>query len=233
MEVGRVLGDGSRERVGSVPVTLLTEEFAQGAHVPVGMGATQSTAATGGWLPGWLPWSKPAATAPKAAAHPRPSLGPLLQAHRDAGYLECPLAKLAASKAWACWRSDPARAERLLGWAWHPGEGRWRRGPASGSASTFDAAAFVRAHANSTIAFVGDSVVRQQFVSLACLLWREAGLTQQRYRADPRTVVSARYGLTLSFSTSKFLVAKRAGRLALDEVDGRVQEVGPRPWARH
>ena len=78
-----------------------------------------------------------------------------------------------------------------------------------------------RAHANTTIAFVGDSVVRQQFVSLACLLWKEAGFAQQR--TLPRTVVSARYGLTLSFSTSKFLVAKRAGRLALDEVDSSLK----------
>ena len=167
------------------------------------------------------PKPKRAAKAPKVAKHP--PLGPSLQSHRDAGYLDCPLAKLSNSKAWACWRSDPARAERLLGWAWHPGEGRWRKGAAPGSASTFDAAAFARAHANTTIAFVGDSVVRQQFVSLACLLWREAGLAQRHYRADPRTVVSARYGLTLSFSTSKFLVAKRAGRLALDEVDSSLK----------
>jgi len=161
------------------------------------MGATQSTS--------------------KVATPSRPSLGSL-QPHRDAGYLDCPLVK--SESAWACWQTDPARAERLLSWAWHPGEGRWRT-EASDSASAFDAAAFARAHANTTIAFVGDSVVRQQFVSLACLLWKEAGFAQQR--TLPRTVVSARYGLTLSFSTSKFLVARRAGRLALDEVDSSLK----------
>ena len=163
-----------------------------------------------------------------AAAPTRPSLGLSLRS-----YLNCPLAK--SESAWACWRSDPARAERLLNWAWHPGEGRWQR-EASGSASRFDAAAFARAHANTTIAFVGDSVVRQQFVSLACLLWSEAELIQRQ--AHPRTIVSARYGLTLSFSTSRFLVAKRAGRLALGEVDGSLkaaiarapQVLAVRPW---
>ena len=145
---------------------------------------------------------------------------PRLRHYHDAGYLECPL--LRAETAWSCWRTDPGRADRLLGWTW--AGGRWQEDREA--RPTFDAPAFLRAHVNATIVFAGDSLVRQQFVSLACLLWREAAFLQQRKAALGRglnkAVFSPRYGLRLAYAKSNFLVPRPHGRLVLNELDASI-----------
>ena len=68
--------------------------------------------------------------------------------------------------------------------------------------------------------------MRQQFVSLACLLWREAAFLQQRKAALGRglnkAVFSARYGLRLAYAKSNFLVPRPHGRLVLNELDASI-----------
>lgn len=158
------------------------------------------------------------------AASNAPPLPPglsALQAYRDAGYLECPLVR--AETAWSCWRTNPERADRLLGWTW--ADGRWHED--RGARPTFDGTAFLRAHVNGTIVFVGDSLVRQQFVSLACLLWREGHFLQQHPTVlEPglkKAVFSARYRLRLVYVKSNFLVPRSGdSHLVLNRLDASI-----------
>ena len=125
-----------------------------------------------------------------------------LRRHRAAGYLSCPRVE------WACWHDDAARAERLLGWTW-------------GGAAPFDADRFLRSHAGRSIVFVGDSLVRQQYVSLVCLLWSAAAFRDVRRLHQSKTlsiVVSSTHNLTLSYARSRFLVPKLNETLRVDEV---------------
>lgn len=134
------------------------------------------------------------------------------------GYFRCPRFSETGqpgivSDIHACWcegcrpsGARPARARRILEWAWRGGVttiGRERRVQ---PLRAFEPHEMLRCLRGKTLFFLGDSLSFQTFESLSCLLWEAGGarqlpeLSKPHVAADRRaSVLLERYNVTLSY----------------------------------
>ncbi|KAL3906689.1 MAG: hypothetical protein SGPRY_010457 [Prymnesium sp.] len=127
----------------------------------------------------------------------------LLDQHKASGYLDCPVLE------WSCWRSDRQHAERLLSYS-------------LATATPFDPESFLHSMSHRSVVYVGDSLVRQQYVSLF--------VERPSSRQELRSVFSAPHNLTVTYALSRFLVKGHSGRLVFDEPsEGLAAAVSLRP----
>ena len=122
-------------------------------------------------------------------------------------YTQCPL--LADKPSYKCWEVDQSRHDEILRWQWSPS---WSsRSPRlvptySHLGGVFSGA--VRSVAESlrgqVIAVVGDSLERQRFMSLSCMLYA-AGFDMVRVNAESTRFPGLR--LHIHYILSRYLVA--------------------------
>ncbi|XP_040381596.1 protein trichome birefringence-like 13 isoform X2 [Oryza brachyantha] len=119
-------------------------------------------------------------------------------------------------KGWNCVANGKRNGEELLRWRWRPRGCELPR---------LDPLRFLERHRNTSIGFVGDSLNRNMFVSLVCMLrgasrevrkWRPAG-------AD-RGFTFLNYNLTLAYHRTNLLV--RYGRWSANPNGGPLESLG-------
>uniref|UniRef100_A0A0E0LKY8 Uncharacterized protein n=1 Tax=Oryza punctata TaxID=4537 RepID=A0A0E0LKY8_ORYPU len=119
-------------------------------------------------------------------------------------------------KGWNCLANGKRNGRELLRWRWRPRGCELPR---------LDPLQFLERHRNTSIGFVGDSLNRNMFVSLICMLrgvsgevrkWRPAG-------AD-RGFTFLRYNLTLAYHRTNLLV--RYGRWSASPNGGPLESLG-------
>ncbi|TVU39051.1 hypothetical protein EJB05_12453 [Eragrostis curvula] len=120
-------------------------------------------------------------------------------------------------KGWNCIANGKANGRDLLQWRWMPSSGC--------ELPRLDPLRFLERHRNTNIGFVGDSLNRNMFVSLVCMLrgvsgdvrkWRPAG-------AD-RGFTFLRYNLTVAYHRTNLLV--RYGRWSASSNVGPLESLG-------
>ncbi|CAN6199073.1 unnamed protein product [Urochloa humidicola] len=121
-------------------------------------------------------------------------------------------------KGWNCIANGKANGRDLLRW-------RWRPSGAGCELPRLDPRRFLERHRNTNIGFVGDSLNRNMFVSLVCMLrgvsgevrkWRPAG-------AD-RAFTFLHYNLTVAYHRTNLLV--RYGRWSASPNGGPLESLG-------
>ncbi|XP_066400018.1 protein trichome birefringence-like 13 [Miscanthus floridulus] len=122
-------------------------------------------------------------------------------------------------KGWNCIANGKANARDLLRWRWRPAGGPECELP------RLDPRRFLERHGDTSIGFVGDSLNRNMFASLVCMLrgvssevrkWRPAG-------AD-RGFTFLRYNLTVAYHRTNLLV--RYGRWSANPSGGTLESLG-------
>ncbi|OAY83173.1 Protein trichome birefringence-like 13 [Ananas comosus] len=119
-------------------------------------------------------------------------------------------------KGWNCAANRKPNALRLLRWRWHPSRCPLPR---------LHPLSFLRRHRNTNIGFVGDSLNRNMFVSLVCMLTGASGEVKKwRPAGADRGFTFLRYNLTVAYHRTNLLV--RYGRWSASPNGGSLESLG-------
>ncbi|KAG8099917.1 hypothetical protein GUJ93_ZPchr0013g34107 [Zizania palustris] len=119
-------------------------------------------------------------------------------------------------KGWNCLANGKRNGRELLRWRWKP---------AGCELPRLDPLRFLELHKNSSIGFVGDSLNRNMFVSLVCMLKGASGEVRKwRPAGADRGFTFLRYNLTLAYHRTNLLV--RYGRWSASPNGGPLESLG-------
>uniref|UniRef100_A0A0D9WZ51 Uncharacterized protein n=1 Tax=Leersia perrieri TaxID=77586 RepID=A0A0D9WZ51_9ORYZ len=119
-------------------------------------------------------------------------------------------------KGWNCLANGKRNGRELLRWRWRPRGCELPR---------LDPIRFLERHRNTSIGFVGDSLNRNMFVSLVCILrGASGGVRKWRPAGADRGFTFVRYNLTLAYHRTNLLV--RYGRWSASPNGGPLESLG-------
>ncbi|XP_039130124.1 protein trichome birefringence-like 13 [Dioscorea cayenensis subsp. rotundata] len=119
-------------------------------------------------------------------------------------------------KGWNCIANRKSKALDTLRWRWQPSHC---------DLPPFDPLRFLRLYRNKNIGFVGDSLNRNMFVSLVCMLRRVSGdVKKWRPAGADRGYTFLSYNLTVAYHRTNLLV--RYGRWSADANGGVLESLG-------
>uniref|UniRef100_A0A0E0Q8M2 Uncharacterized protein n=1 Tax=Oryza rufipogon TaxID=4529 RepID=A0A0E0Q8M2_ORYRU len=119
-------------------------------------------------------------------------------------------------KGWNCLANGKRNGRELLRWRWRPRGCELPR---------LDPLRFLERHRNTSIGFVGDSLNRNMFVSLVCMLRGPSGEVRKwRPAGADRGFTFLRYNLTLAYHRTNLLV--RYGRWSASPNGGPLESLG-------
>ncbi|KAK3125068.1 hypothetical protein QOZ80_7BG0599580 [Eleusine coracana subsp. coracana] len=121
-------------------------------------------------------------------------------------------------KGWNCIANGKVNARDMLRWRWKPSS-PWCELP------RLDPLRFLELHRNTNIGFVGDSLNRNMFVSLVCMLRGVSGdVRKWRPVGADRGFTFIRYNLTVAYHRTNLLV--RYGRWSASSNGGPLESLG-------
>ncbi|ESQ51106.1 hypothetical protein EUTSA_v10022706mg [Eutrema salsugineum] len=125
-------------------------------------------------------------------------------------------------KGWNCVRNNKSNGHEISKWRWKPKDC---------DLPSFDPLRFLETHRNTNIGFVGDSLNRNMFVSLFCMLKSVTGdLKKWRPAGADRGFTFLRYNLTIAYHRTNLLA--RYGRWSANANGGELEDLGFREGYR-